>query len=77
MSVNFFRLPGMSPKVDTEDLIDATEVAGLVGLRHPNSVSTYQKRYPDMPRPIVTRGKGRTRLWLRPEIQAWVRERKS
>jgi predicted DNA-binding transcriptional regulator AlpA len=63
----------MAPKVNTEDLIDAREVADILGLTHSNSVSTYQRRYQDMPRPVVTRGQGRTLLWLRPEIEEWAR----
>jgi predicted DNA-binding transcriptional regulator AlpA len=65
----------MSPTVRTEDLIDAKEVADLLGLGHPNSVSTYLHRYPDMPRPVVDRGPNRARLWLRPDIEAWARSR--
>lgn len=62
----------MTPTVRTEDLIDAHEVADLLGLAHRNSVSTYLKRYADMPRPVVERSGGRTRLWLRTEIEAWA-----
>ncbi|MCC5954408.1 MAG: hypothetical protein JJU45_20160 [Acidimicrobiia bacterium] len=65
----------MSPLVRTEDLIDAHDVADILGLTHPNSVSTYLKRYTDMPRPVVDLGRGRPRLWLRPEIEAWDAER--
>ena len=65
----------MTPRVDTEDLIDATEVAELLGLSHRNSVSLYQRRYPDMPRPAVQRGGGRTKLWLRSEIVRWSEQR--
>ncbi|MDX1468938.1 MAG: hypothetical protein R3258_06315 [Acidimicrobiia bacterium] len=65
----------MTPRVRTEDLIDATEVARILGLKHRNSVSAYQKRYPDMPRPVVDLGRGRPRLWLRHEIVAWHRSR--
>ena len=61
----------MSPEVRTEDLIDARGVAKILGLSHANSVSTYQKRYPDMPRPVLDLGPGRTKLWLRPQIEAW------
>lgn len=61
----------MTPKVDTDDLIDASEVAKLLGLSQRNSVSLYQRRYPDMPRPVVERGGGRTKLWLRSAIEAW------
>ncbi len=66
----------MSPEVRTEDLIDAHVVAEVLGLSHFQSVSTYQRRYPDMPRPVVDLGPGRPRLWLRPEIDAWARTRK-
>jgi glutathione-regulated potassium-efflux system ancillary protein KefG len=57
--------------VHTEDLIDAHDVARILGLAHPNSVSTYLKRYTDMPRPAVDLGRGRPRLWVRQEIEEW------
>jgi predicted DNA-binding transcriptional regulator AlpA len=62
----------MSPLVRTEDLIDAREVAEILGLAQPNSVSLYQRRYPDMPRPILNLGPKRPLLWLRPEIEGWA-----
>ena len=62
----------MSPKVDTEDLIDAPGVAEILGLSHRNSVSLYQRRYEDMPRPVVDLGHGRVKLWLRSEIASWA-----
>jgi predicted DNA-binding transcriptional regulator AlpA len=61
----------MMPTVDTADLIDARGVAELLGLSHPNSVSTYQHRYPDMPRPVIDLGAGRCKLWLAAEIDDW------
>jgi predicted DNA-binding transcriptional regulator AlpA len=60
--------------VDIDDLVDARAVAELLGLKHANSVSTYSKRYEDFPRPVVNLGRGRTLLWLRPEIVAWARK---
>ena len=59
--------------VNTEDLCDAHEVAGLLGLSHPNSVFGYLRRYDDLPRPVLGLGKGRVALWLRPEVEAWRR----
>jgi hypothetical protein len=61
--------------INTDDLCDAQGVADLVGLRHPNSVHTYLRRYADMPRPVIDLGPGRPRLWLRPQIQAWLTTR--
>jgi glutathione-regulated potassium-efflux system ancillary protein KefG len=62
----------MNPRVDTEDLIDAASVAQLLGLAKRTSVSVYQQRYPDMPRPIVDLGAGRSRLWSRRAVEVWM-----
>lgn len=65
----------MGRKVDTDELIDAQGVADLLGLAQRNTVSLYQRRYPDMPRPVVDLGRGRCRMWLRGEIGAWNKTR--
>ena len=62
----------MGRQVDIDDLIDVGEVAGLLGLSHKNSVSTYLKRYPDFPRPVIEFADGKCRLWLKNEISGWA-----
>ena len=62
----------MGRKVDVDDLIDTQEVAKILGLAHRNTVSEYQARYPQMPRPVVQRRSGRFKLWLRPEVERWA-----
>lgn len=62
----------MAPQVATEDLIDAQGVADVLGLSHRNTVSQYQRRYPDMPRPVLDLGQGRVKLWLKPEMEEWA-----
>ncbi len=64
----------VTPQVSTEDLIDAVGIAELLGLAQRNTVSLYQRRYPDMPRPVLDLGSGRPRLWLRPQIEEWARQ---
>lgn len=66
----------MGPLIDTDDLIDAHGVAEVLGLTHRNTVSQYLERYPEMPRPVVDLGRGRPRLWLKPEIERWAGARK-
>jgi predicted DNA-binding transcriptional regulator AlpA len=56
--------------VGPDDLLDAAEVAELLGLRHRNSVRTYLHRYPDFPRPVGAR-EVRSRLWVRGEVLTW------
>jgi glutathione-regulated potassium-efflux system ancillary protein KefG len=65
----------MGRKVDVDDLVDSNAVAGLLGLAQLNTVSSYQRRYPDMPRPVVDMGRGRCKLWLRSQILEWQRLR--
>lgn len=65
----------VAPHVDTDELTDAQGVADILGVAYRNTVSVYQRRYPDMPRPVVDLGAGRPRLWLRPEIEAWAERR--
>ena len=62
----------MGRKVDVDELIDTQGVAQLLGLAHRNTVSEYQSRYAEMPRPVVDLGGGRSKLWLRPEIERWA-----
>ena len=47
----------------------------MLGLSRRNTVSQYLRIYEEMPRPVVDLGPSRPRLWLRPEIEAWVRLR--
>lgn len=76
MRVGSYTVQGVTRKIDPDDLIDVGEVQALLGLAQPNAVSLYLKRYEDMPRPIVVRSNGKTRLWLRQEIEAWLKTRK-
>ena len=63
------------PQVNTDDLVGAAEVAELLGLSHASSVSTYVKRYPDFPPPVLELPRSRVRLWLRSEIEIWAAAR--
>ena len=64
----------MGKRVDIDDLIDANGVAKLLGLAHRNTVSVYQHRYPDMPRPVLNFGNGRVKVWLKPDVVRWGAE---
>jgi len=65
----------MGHTVDVDDVIDAQGVADLLGLAQRNTVSLYQRRYPDMPRPAIDLGVGRCKLWIRSEVEQWRRDR--
>lgn len=65
----------MGRKVDIDDLLDAAQVADLLGLSSPNAVSVYHRRYDDFPAPVLAPTSGRCQLWYRPEVEAWGRSR--
>lgn len=65
----------MGRKVDVDDLIDTQDVARILGLAHRNTVSEYQGKYLDMPRPVIDLGRGRSKLWLRAEVEHWRAQR--
>ena len=65
----------MGIQIDTDDLVGAAEVAAILRLSHPSSVTTYLRRYPDFPRPVVDLIASRVRLWRRQDIQEWHRGR--
>lgn len=60
-------------KVDPNELVNAQEVAPLIGLGNPNGVSVYRRRHDDFPTPVVE--KGQCVLWLRADIEAWAQSR--
>lgn len=65
----------MASDVNTGDLVGAAEVAEIIGLSHATSVTTYLRRYPDFPQPVVDLRKSRVRLWRRQDIVEWRKQR--
>lgn len=63
----------MGKKVDIDDLIDAKEVAELLGLSSPRAVAVYAKR--GLPLPVIDRGPNTAKLWLRKDIELWTQDR--
>lgn len=58
-------------KVDIEDLLNAAEVAQVLGLAHREAISTYRRRYANFPEPAVK--KGTCVLWLRSDVERWAK----
>ncbi len=67
----------MGRQVDLDDLLEAAQVAELLGLSKATAVSVYQHRYEDFPAPVLASTSGRCQFWLRQEVEAWLRSRKS
>ncbi len=65
----------MGKIVDLDDLLDAAQVAELLGLSKATAVSVYQGRYEDFPRPVLMSSSGRCQFWLRSDVAAWTTSR--
>lgn len=59
-------------KVELDELMSTSAIAELAGVTMA-AVSNWQARYPEFPEPVWV-GAG-TRLWLRPQIEAWLADR--
>lgn len=59
--------------IDPGELLDATEVAEMLGLSNRTAVSVYRRRYGDFPVPVIE--KSRCVLWARQDIQSWASDR--
>lgn len=62
-------------RVDLDELIDAAEVAELLGLARRQAVSTYRRRYPDFPSPLLEKNSGKCSLWRRSDVERWRQDR--
>ena len=60
---------GVPQMIDADDLVDAGEVAEILGLSSRNAVSVYRSRYSDFPEAVIDRGT--CRLWSRSAVQTW------
>lgn len=60
-------------KVVLADLLDAAQVASLLGLGGASATRVYRSRYDDFPDPVRTSEGGRCLLWLRQDVEAWAR----
>lgn len=58
--------------IDPSDLLDAGEVAALLGLSRRQAVATYRQRYETFPEPVVVKNSGHCTLWARADIEAWA-----
>jgi predicted DNA-binding transcriptional regulator AlpA len=56
------------PDVDIADLLDASEVADLLGIQR-RSVYHMARHLDGFPQPAIT--KGRSPLWERKQVEAW------
>lgn len=74
-AVDVSRLRPVGRKFDADELVGAADVAAILRLSHASSVTTYLRRYPDFPKPVVDMSTSRIRLWRRQGIELWQKTR--
>ncbi len=65
----------VAPKIDPDNLLDASEVAVILGLSSARAVAVYRARYDSFPVPAVRKASGKCVLWARADIEAWAKSR--
>ena len=60
-------MPAKRRRIYVDELIDAIELARILGLAHSRQVHD-RSTYPDMPEPVIDLGRGRAKLWVRPTL---------
>ena len=63
----------MGRKVDVDDLLDANQLAEMLGLASSRVVAVYAAR--NLPAPVIDRGSTRAKFWVRQDIEHWLSQR--
>jgi len=72
-SVNYYL--DVATPVDPDELLNATEVAQIIGLTNPRGISVYRARHKAFPAPVID--KGNCVLWLRSDVEKWAQARRA
>ena len=62
----------MGRKVDVEHLVGTAEIAQRLGVKRPQVVHDWMRRYEDFPEPVAQLSN--VRVWSWPDIETWARE---
>ena len=62
----------MGRKVDLDELVGTVEIAARLGVKRPQVVHDWRRRYPEFPQPV--RRFGQYDVWLWPEVAAWAKQ---
>jgi hypothetical protein len=64
----------MGRRVDVDDLLDAHEVAKLLGFASAQALSVNIQRGKKIPEPVYDRGQRKAKLWLRQDIEKYLKD---
>lgn len=64
----------MGRRVDVDDLIDAHEVAALLGYASAQALSVNIQRGKKIPEPVYEKGQRKAKLWLRQDIEKYLKD---
>jgi hypothetical protein len=62
----------MGRRVDVENLVGAAEIAERLGVKRPQVVHDWRRRYPDFPQPVANLRQAL--IWNWPDVERWARK---
>lgn len=64
-------VPHMGRHIDVDDLVGAAEIAERCGVKRPQVVHDWRRRYPDFPEPVAQLRQAL--VWSWPDVERWAR----
>lgn len=72
--VDELRLPSVEEvgrRIDSDHLVGAAEIAARLGVKRPQVVHDWRRRYPAFPEPVAHLRQAL--VWYWPDVEAWAR----
>lgn len=64
--------PDMGRRIDVDNLVGAAEIAERCGVKRPQVVHDWRRRYPDFPEPVAQLRQAL--VWNWPEVERWAKD---
>lgn len=62
----------MGRRIDVDNLVGAAEIAQRCGVKRPQVVHDWRRRYPDFPEPVAQLRQAL--VWNWPEVERWAKD---
>jgi predicted DNA-binding transcriptional regulator AlpA len=59
-------------RVNVDDLVGTAEIAARLGVKRPQVVHDWRRRYKDFPEPVARLSQ--VHVWSWPDVEAWARK---
>lgn len=62
----------MGRRIDSDQLVGAAEIAARLGMKRPQVIHDWRRRYPDFPEPVAHLRQAL--VWNWPDVERWAKQ---